>query len=166
VQLAAMLRIRPASPLTRGRRDVMRRAALQVCITNVQCAQQDWAWACPATRAASCSAADAVARSLQGPLGTAQSCVPLRMRSITTGVSHLCRADHSSGHQPPMLVRDADGCDDGSATRCTCSLALSSLADSDPKARSALRMRKEGKSIASTGNPGPNLRTCAFCPSV
>ena len=108
----------------------------------------------------------AVAQPLQGPVSSARSCVPLRMRSITTGVSHLYRADPSSGHQAPMLVRDAGGCDDGSATRYTCSHALSSLADSDPKARSALRIRKEGKSIASTGKPGPNQRTCAFCPSV
>ena len=108
----------------------------------------------------------AVAQHLQGPLASARSCVPLRVRSITTGVSHLYRADPSSGHQAPMLLRDAGGCDDGSATRCTCSRALSSLADSDPKARSALRIRKEGKSIASTGKPGRNQRTCAFCPSV
>jgi hypothetical protein len=108
----------------------------------------------------------AVAQPLQGPFASARSCVPLRVRSITTGVSHLYRANPSSGHQAPMLPRDAGGCDDGSATRCTCSRALSSLADSDPKARSALRIRKEGKSIASTGKPGPNQRTCAFCPSV
>jgi hypothetical protein len=31
---------------------------------------------------------------------------------------------------------------------------MSSLVDSDPKARRALRIRKEGKSIASTGKPG------------
>ena len=80
-----------------------------------------------------------VAQPLQGPVKSARSCVPLRMRSITTGVSHLYRADSSSGHQAPMLLRDAGGCDDGCATRCTCSRALSSLADSDPKARSALR---------------------------
>ncbi len=106
----------------------------------------------------------AVAQPLQGPLASARSTVPLRVRSITTGVSHLYRADPSSGHQAPILVRDAGGCDDGSATRRTCSRALSrsSLADSDPKARSALRIRKEGKSIASTGRPGPNQRTCAF----
>jgi len=66
----------------------------------------------------------AVAQHLQGPLASARSCVPLRVRSITTGVSHLYRADPSSGPRAPMLVRDAGGCDDGSATRCTCSLAL------------------------------------------
>ena len=108
----------------------------------------------------------AVAQPLQGPVASARPCAPLRMRSITTGVSHLYRADPSSGHQAPMLLCNAGGCDDGSATRCTCSRALSSLADLDPKARSALRIRKEGKSIASTGRPGPNRRTCAFCPSV
>ena len=108
----------------------------------------------------------AVAQPLQGPVALARSCVHLCMRSITTGVSHLYRADPSSGHQAPMLVRDAGGCDDGSATRCTRSRALSSLADSDPKARSPLRIRKEGKSIASPGRHAPNQRTCAFCPSV
>ena len=65
----------------------------------------------------------AVAQPLQGPLASARSCVPLRVRSITTGVSHLYRADPSSGHQAPMLLRDAGGCDDGSATRRTCSRA-------------------------------------------
>ena len=108
----------------------------------------------------------AVAQPLQGPVKSARSCMPLRMRSITTEVSRLYRADPSSGHQAPMLLRDAGGCDDGSAARRTCSRALSPLADSDPKARSALRIRKEGRSIASTGRPAPNQRTCAFCPSV
>ena len=107
----------------------------------------------------------AVAQPLQGPLASARSCVPLRMRSITP-VSQLYRADPSSGHQAPMLLRDAGGCDDGSAARRTCSRALSSLADSDPKARSALRTREAGISIACTGKPGPNQRTCAICPSV
>ena len=108
----------------------------------------------------------AVAQPLQGPLASARSCVPLRMRSITTGVSHLYRADPSSGHQALMLLRDACGCHDGSATRRTCSRVLSSLADTDPKARSALRIREAGISIACTGKPGPNQRICAICPSV
>ena len=42
-----------------------------------------------------------------------------------------------------MLLQDAGGCDDGSATRCTCSRALSPV--SDPTARSALRILEEGK---------------------
>ena len=66
----------------------------------------------------------AVAQPLQGPLASARSCVPLRVRSITTGVSHLYRADPSSGHQAPMLLCNAGGCDDGSAARRTCSRAL------------------------------------------
>jgi hypothetical protein len=42
----------------------------------------------------------AVTPPLQGPLASARSCVPLRVRSVTTGViSHLYRADPSSGHQ-------------------------------------------------------------------
>ncbi len=119
-----------------------------------------------ATRAASSWQLTAVAQPLQGSVTSARSWVPLRVRSITTGKGHLYRADPSSGHQAPMLLLDAGGCDDGSAARRTCSRALSSLADSDPKARSALHIRKEGKSIASTGKPGPNQRTCAFCPNV
>jgi hypothetical protein len=45
-------------------------------------------------------------------------------------------------------------------------VCLCSLVDSDPTARSALRIREAGKSIACTGKPGPNQRTCAICPSV
>jgi hypothetical protein len=105
----------------------------------------------------------AVAQPLQGPLASARLCVPLRVRSITTGVSHLYE---------PILHR-------ATKRRCLCAMLAAattdprraalvrvpctSLADSDPKARSALRIRKEGKSIASTGKPGPNQRTCAFC---
>ena len=63
-----------------------------------------------------------------------------------------------------MLLWDAGGCDDGSATRCTRSRTLSSLADSDPKARSALRIRKEGKStqftsMASLGRIGDTAQS-------
>ena len=176
LQLAAMLRMYPASPLTTGRRDVRgrprwhwrvtRRTARQVCATDVVCAAGlGNGHALRLVRLAA-RQLTAVAQPLQGSVTSARSWVPLRVRSITTGVSHLYRADPSSGHRAPVLLRDAGGCDDGSATRCTCSRALSSLADSDPKARSALRIRKEGKSIASTGKPGPNQRTCAFCPSV
>ena len=163
-------------PLAGWRRDVRGRpreqlsshcsAARQVCATDVQCAQQTGRGHGLRLMQLAARQLTAVAQHLQGPLASARSCVPLRRRSITTGVSHLYRADPSSGHQAPMLVPDAGGCDDGSATRCTCSRAVSSLADSDPKARSALRIRKEGKSIASPGKPGPNQRTCAFCPSV
>ena len=106
----------------------------------------------------------AVAQPLQGPLASARSCVPLRMRSITTGVSHLYRADPSSGYQALMLLRDACGCHDGSATRCTCSVVLSSLADSDPKARSALHTRKwvestQFTSMASLGRIGDTAQS-------
>ena len=108
----------------------------------------------------------AVVQPLQGSVTSARSWVPLRVRSITTGVSHLYRADPSSGHQAPMLLRDDGCCDDGSAARRTCSPALSSLADSDPKARSALRIREAGISIACMGKPDPNQRACAICPRV
>jgi hypothetical protein len=128
-----MIRVYPASLLTRGRRGVRgrprkhcrvtRRAALQVCITDVQCAQQDWARACPATRAASCLEADsgrtASARSVSiGSIMPAPSYAIDHHRSKPSP-----GADLSSGHQAPMLLRDAGGCDDGSAARCTCSRA-------------------------------------------
>jgi len=89
LQPVGIIWVYPASPLTTGRRDVRGRprwhcrvtlrAARHVCATDVQCAQQDWAWACPATRAASCSAADgrrtASARSVSiGSIMCAPSC--------------------------------------------------------------------------------------------
>ena len=106
----------------------------------------------------------AVAQPLQDLLASARSCVPLRMRSITTGVSHLYRADPSSCYQALMLLRDACGCHDGSATRCTCSVVLSSLADSDPKATSALHTRKgvestQFTSMASLGRIGDTAQS-------
>ena len=88
-----------------------------------------------------------VAQPLQGPVTSARSCVPLRMRSIITGVSHL-RSRSFIG--PPS----ADACARcwhlrrrirGALHLLAC---LSSLTDSDPRARSALRIKEEGKSIA------------------
>ena len=80
----------------------------------------DWARACPATLAASCSAADS------GRTGS--GCIGSIMREPSSASSPpesaISRADPSSGHQARMLLWDAGGCDDGSATRCTCSLAL------------------------------------------
>ena len=46
----------------------------------------------------------AVAQPLQGPVTSSRSTVPLCVRSITTGVSHLYRVDPSSGHQAPVLT--------------------------------------------------------------
>jgi molybdenum cofactor biosynthesis enzyme MoaA len=69
------------------------------------------------------------------------------MRSIITGVSHL-RSGSFIG--PPS----ADACARCSRLRRRIRGALhllaclSSLTDSDPKARSALRIKEEGKSIA------------------
>ena len=107
----------------------------------------------------------AVAQPRQGPLASDRSCVPLRMRSITTGISHL----RSRSFLAPPSAYDSARCmrlrrrirDAPHLFVCLCSLV-----DSDPTARSALRIRKEGKSITSTGKPGPNQRTCAICPSV
>ena len=68
LQLVAMLRVYPACLLTRGRRDVRgrprwhwrvtRRAALQVAPPMGSVHSRTGQWACPAARAASCSAAD------------------------------------------------------------------------------------------------------------
>ena len=62
-----------------------------------------------------------------------------------------------------MLLWDAGGGDDGSATRRTCSSALSSLADSDPKARSALHTRK---GVRSTVHIKPRPRESATLRSL
>ena len=91
----------------------------------------------------------AVARPLQGPVASARSCICPFLCDRSPSEQAITGADPSSGHQAPMLLRDASGCDDRSVTSCSCSRALSSLADSDPKAKSALRIRKGGKSIPS-----------------
>ena len=55
-----------------------------------------------------------------------------------------------------MRLRGACGCDEISAKRCSCSRALAGLAVSDPKARSALHIWKEGKSSNhNRGYPAP-----------
>ena len=150
VQLAAMHRMNAASTLTRGRgRPCATAVALSSHTSRGSSSLRHRCAVCAAglgnghaLRLVRLAARQltAVAQHLQGPLASARSCVPLRVRSITTGVSHLYRADPSSGHQAPMLLHDAGGCDDGSAARRTCSRALSSLADSEPTARSALRI--------------------------
>ena len=90
----------------------------------------------------------AVSQPLQGSVSSARSGVPLRVRSITTGIGHL----RSRSFIGPQSTYDSARCVRlRRRIRRTCSRALSSLADSDPTARSALRIRKEGKSIASNG---------------
>jgi hypothetical protein len=163
LQPVGIIWVYPASPLTTGRRDVRGRPRYHCRVRRGSSSLRHRCAVCTAglgngqtLRLVQLAAREitAFAQPLQDPFASARSCVPLRVGSITTGVSHLHRADPSSGHQAPMLLRDAGGCDDGSATRCACSRAMYSLADSDPKARSALRIRKEGKSIASTGKRG------------
>ena len=102
----------------------------------------------------------------------ARSIVPLRMRSIT----------HRSKPSPePILhtatkrIRFSDagnggGCDDVSATRCTCSSALLQ-AVSDPKARSALHKKGSNRpstaSLARIGDTAQSVRASdtSNCPS-
>ena len=99
----------------------------------------------PATRAASCSAADSgrTASASSGYIGSIM-CPVVCERSPPEYASS--GADPSSGHQARMLVRGPGGSDDVAAKRCSCSRALAGLAVSDPKARSALHIWKEGKS--------------------
>jgi hypothetical protein len=99
----------------------------------------------PATREASCSAADSgrTASAGSGYIGSIM-CPVVCERSPPEYASS--GADPSSGHQARMHVRGSGGSDDVSAKRCSCSRALAGLAVSDPKARSALHIWKEGKS--------------------
>ena len=125
----------------------------------------DWARACPATRAASCSAADC-GRTASGRvrLASARSCVPLGMRSITTGVSHL-RSRSFLG--PPgtyasvgcsRLRRRIRGALPLSACPCWPTLIR----------RPEVPCASEIKGVRSTVHikPRPNRRHCAVCPSV
>ena len=113
----------------------------------MQCAQQDWAWACPATRAASCSAADdrRTASAGSGYIGSI-------MRAPSYAIDH-----HRSKSSPEPILHRA------TKRRCLCAMlaclrrrlrgalhllaCLSSLTDSDPKARSALRNKEGGGQI-------------------
>ena len=75
----------------------------------------------PATRAASCLEADSgCTASGRVRLASARSCVPLRAIDRHPNRPAL-EPNPSSGPRAPMLLRDAGGCDDGSALRCTCS---------------------------------------------
>ncbi len=98
----------------------------------------------PATRAASCFEADS-GRTASGRvrLASARSCAPLRMRSITIGVSQL-----RSLTPEPILHRATE-------RRCFCGMLVAATTDprraalarvpwlavSDPKARSALHKK-------------------------
>jgi hypothetical protein len=82
----------------------------------------------------------AVAPPLQGPVASARSCAPLRMRSITTEVCHL-RSRSFIG--PPSS--DASARCWRLRRRIRDALLLFACPVSDPTARSALRIRKEGK---------------------
>ena len=55
----------------------------RLCKFDVQCAQQDWAWACPATRAASFSAADSGRTACAG-----SGCIGSIMRAPSHAIDH------------------------------------------------------------------------------
>jgi len=104
----------------------------------------------------------AFAQPLQGPVASARTCVPLRMRSITTGVSHL-RSRSFIG--PPSADASARCWWLRRRIRGALHLfaCLSSLADSDPKARSALHTRKGSNrpctsSLARISDTGQSVR--------
>ena len=89
------------------------------------------------------------ARQLTAVSTTGSGCIGSIMRAPSHAIDHhrnrpALEPNPSSGPRAPMLLRDAGGCDDGSATRCACSHDLA-VADSDPKARSALHIRKGGQ---------------------
>ena len=55
----------------------------RLCKFDVRCARQDWAWACPATRAASCSAADSGRTASAG-----SGCIGSIMRAPSHAIDH------------------------------------------------------------------------------
>jgi hypothetical protein len=83
----------------------------------------------------------AVAQPLQGPLASARSTGPLRVRSITTGVSHLYRSFIGA----PSACAYRHFCEMLAAAttdpRRAALVRVPLLANSDPKARSALCIR-------------------------
>ena len=143
--LVAVIWVCPASPLTRGRRDVRGRPREQLSshtsrgseFAPPMCSVRSRTGHGHALRLVRLAARKltAVARPLQGPFASARSCVPLRMRSITTGVSHLRSRSFIGPPSSDASVRCR-------RLRRAALVRLPSLANSDPKARSALCIRK------------------------
>ena len=66
------------------------------------------------------------ARQLTAVSTTGSGCIGSIMRAPSHAIDHhrnrpALEPNPSSGPRAPMLLRDAGGCDDGSALRCTCS---------------------------------------------
>jgi hypothetical protein len=101
----------------------------------------DWAWECPRLVQLAARQLTAVAQPLQGPVAPARSCVP------------IYAIDHHRNRPPPPILHRA------TKRRCFCErlaaattdprraarVGVALLADSDPKARSALRILEEGR---------------------
>ena len=106
----------------------------------------------------------AVAQPLQGPLASARSCVPLRMRSITTGVSHLRSRSFIGPRSAYAFARCCRLrrriCDALLLFACPCWPTLIR--------RPEVPCASEFKGVESTVHikPRPNRRHCAVCPSV
>ena len=172
--LVAVIWVCPASPLTRGRRDVRGRPREQLSSHTSRgsaslrhrcavCTIADWARAWPATHAASCSAADS-----RRPASAGSGCIGSIMRAPSHAIDH-----HRSKPSPEPILHRATKrlcfCEMLSAAatdlRRAALVRLPSPAVSDPKARSALCIRKGVRSTVHI-KPRPNRRHCAVCPSV
>ena len=129
----------------------------------VVCTTADWARACPATRAASCSAADCGRTA-----STGSGCIGSIMRAPSSAIDHH---PNRPALEPILPRATRRGCFCGMLVAATTDprraalVLLPSLADSDPKARSALHTRKGVRSTVHI-KPRPNRRHCAVCPSV
>ena len=120
------------------------------------CTTADWARACPAARAASCSAADCGRTASAG-----SGCISSIMRAPSSAIDH----HRSKPSLEPILPR---------ATRRGYFCGMLAAATTDPRRAALVRVpcprwptrirrlgvpcasEKKGKSIASTGKPGPN----------
>ena len=117
----------------------------------------------PATRAARCSAVDSrrTASAGSGCIGSilrAPSCAIDQHRSEPSLEPILPRATRRGCFCGMLVAATTD-------PRRAALVLLPSLADSDPKARSALHTRKGVRSTVHI-KPRPNRRHCAVCPSV
>ena len=172
--LVAITWVYHASPLTRGRRDVRGRPREQLSSHTSRgsaslrhrcavCTIADWARAWPATHAASCSAADGRRTASAG-----SGCIGSIMRAPSY-------ASYHHRNQPslePILPRATRrGCFCGmlaaasTEPRRAALARMTSLADSDPKARSALHTQK-GSNRPSSHQASPESANCTVCPSV
>ena len=124
----------------------------------------DRSWAGPRLVQLAARQLTAVAPPLQGPVASARSCVPLRVRAITTGISHL----RSRSFLGPPGTYASVGC-----TRLRRRIRGALLLFACPCWPTLIRRPEvpcasEFKGVESTVHikPRPNRRHCAVCPSV